>query len=208
MAAPRVSKAERFEKTRRALLDEARTLFAERGYTDTSIEDVAKGAKVTRGAAYHHFRDKAALFEAVYHEEQDAFIQFIAQRAQKAEGDLWERFVVTPCHAFIERAADPGFQRILHVDGPAVLGRAALEKSGSGMELTQQVYEIMMTAGMLKPLPVGPLIHLLWVLFFEAGLYIANASDPEKAQEDMLTTMLGVIDGLRVSPEPGEGANV
>jgi len=50
------------EATRAALLDEATRLFATRGYAGTSLEDVAVASQVTRGAVYHHFDGKQALF--------------------------------------------------------------------------------------------------------------------------------------------------
>ncbi len=198
--AHRLSKAERFEKTRRTLLGTARKLFAEHGYANTTTEEVVRHTKLTRGAVYYHFSDKAGLFEAVYNEEHKAFLQFIAARVQAAEGDIWQRFVVTTCHAFVERAADPHTQRILHVDGPAVLGRTATTKTEAGLDLAHQLFETLVTAGVLKPLAINPLISLLWALFFEAGVYIAQAADTATAQEEMLATLLEVVNGLRVSP--------
>jgi len=202
--ADRITKAEQYERTRRALLDAARELFAEQGYANTSTEEIVSRArsKVTRGAVYYHFRDKAGLFEAVYNEEQQNFLQFIAGRVQDAdaERDLWQRLVVTTCYAFVERAADPHTQRILHIDGPAVLGRTAATRTGPGLKLARQMFEALVSVGLLKPLSLDPLISLLWALFFEAGVYIANAADTATAQKDMLATMLEILDGLRVEP--------
>lgn len=115
--------------------------------------------------------------------------------------DLWQRMVVTTCHTFVERAVDPRTQRIMYVDGPAVLGRAAMEKIGPGIEFARGSFEALVAAGLLKPLPLEPLIYLLWALFFESGLYIASAADPATAREEMLTTMLEFLNGLRVSPK-------
>lgn len=201
--ADRLTKAEQYERTRSALLDAARELFAEQGYAATSTEDIVRRTRitVTRGAVYYHFHDKAGLFEAVYKEEHDAFIQFIAERVQAAEGDVWQRLVVTTCYAFVERAADPKVQRIMHVDGPAVLGRTAASRTRPGLELACQMFEALVAAGLLKPLSLDPLISLLWALFFEAGVYIANAADTAAAQEEMLATMLEILNGLRVNPE-------
>ncbi|HET9518850.1 MAG TPA: TetR family transcriptional regulator [Actinoplanes sp.] len=66
-AAPRAKslRQEHTEQTRHALVDAATRLFTERGYADTSIDDVAGAARVTRGALYHHFAGKQAIFNAV-----------------------------------------------------------------------------------------------------------------------------------------------
>ncbi len=53
------------EQTRLALLDAAETLFWEQGAARTSVLDIARTAGLTRGAFYHHFKDKAAIFEAL-----------------------------------------------------------------------------------------------------------------------------------------------
>src|SRR5579885_2891538 len=62
------SKAGRAESPRRALLDSARSLFGERGYAGTSVDEVVRHAGLTKGALYHHFRDKDDLFRAVVEE--------------------------------------------------------------------------------------------------------------------------------------------
>ena len=63
------------QDTRRALLDTARELFAENGFQATRTEEIVQRAGLTRGALYHHFRDKEDLFRAVYEEVGDEVIQ-------------------------------------------------------------------------------------------------------------------------------------
>src|SRR5579864_2130574 len=106
--------------TRSALLKVARKLFAERGYAETATEEVVRRARVTRGALYHHFRDKQDLFKAVLREEQmklAASIKAVAAR----QADPW-RSLIAGCHAFLDACLDPAMQQILLTDAPAVLG--------------------------------------------------------------------------------------
>ena len=139
-----VSKAEQSERTRRALLDAARELFAEHGYAKTSTEEVVRRAAVTRGALYYHFRDKAALFEAVYQEQRAALVQSIGERIQGAEGDMWQRSVATVCQAFVELATDPSVRRILYVDGPAVLDWNIVQGPTPALILLREIFEQLM----------------------------------------------------------------
>src|SRR4051812_27368826 len=53
-------------KTRHQLISVARKLFGKQGYVDTATEDIVRAAGVTRGALYHLFEDKTALFAAVF----------------------------------------------------------------------------------------------------------------------------------------------
>jgi AcrR family transcriptional regulator len=64
------SKAERAEVTRETLVRTARQLFADRGYAAVGTEEVVQRAGLTRGALYHHFRDKRDLFRAVYEQAE------------------------------------------------------------------------------------------------------------------------------------------
>src|SRR5215216_5342743 len=74
---PRSRKAEQSEATRAALIGVATDLFAERGYSAVSSEEIVRAAGVTRGALYHHFGGKEGLFEAVYEQIEVEFLQRI-----------------------------------------------------------------------------------------------------------------------------------
>lgn len=54
------------ESSRADILDAAATCFMERGYTETSIDDVARSLGATKGRIYHHFRSKADIFAEVF----------------------------------------------------------------------------------------------------------------------------------------------
>ncbi len=56
------------DKTRQNILDAAFDLFAGKGYTRTTLNEIASVAGVTRGAVYWHFKDKVDLFMALWKE--------------------------------------------------------------------------------------------------------------------------------------------
>ena len=195
-----LSKDEQSERTRRALINVARDMFTEQGYAQTATEELVQRAGVTRGALYYHYRDKAALFKAVFEEERTALIQAVLERIQAAEGDTWQRFVVTGCHAFIEYASSPSVRRIVHTDGPAVLDWVTLQQSGPGLMLLRTVFTRLMAEGLIEEQPIESLARLAWAMLFEASVYIGQAGDSAEAREEVLNTLLRLIAGLRLTP--------
>ncbi len=83
----RESQQTRGEKTQAALLDAAEELIVEKGMDGTSITDVAKRAGSSVGSVYHHFKDKKALFYALFHRMTQAMA---GQTEQAADPARWE----------------------------------------------------------------------------------------------------------------------
>ncbi len=196
----RISKAEQFQKTQRILLKTARKLFTQNGYANTSTEEIVHQAKVTRGALYYHYRDKADIFAAVFEEVRADSMQFVRGKMKAAEedgADLWQQ-VIVGCHAFIESALTPSMQRIVHTDGPSVLDWPVVQKSGPGLTLLRKVLGQLMDEDIIERMPVDPLAYVLWGTFFEAGVYIANADDIPAAREETAELLVRLLAGLRV----------
>src|SRR5215217_9668296 len=106
--------------TKRALVDVATKLFTDQGYAATSLDAIVAGARVTKGALYHHFSGKQALFEAVFERvESDASKRI--QEALKGQKDPWVK-ALAGLRAFLAVVQEPGYRRIVIQEGPAVLG--------------------------------------------------------------------------------------
>jgi AcrR family transcriptional regulator len=119
VATARRSNEERTRSTRRALISAARQRFESDGYAGTNLGQVAELAGVTKGALYHHFPNKRALYDAVVVEIQDEVYAHAKRRANKVD-DAWDR-LVEAFVSFIETTPEPGI-RLLMVEAPAVLG--------------------------------------------------------------------------------------
>ena len=119
----------------------------------------------------------------MFNEVRAAHIQFIRDRIQAAEGDLWQKVVVAGCYAFVESAAKPSVRRIVHTDGPAVLDWIVIQKRAPGLILLRDLFERLMAEGLVERRPLDPL--MLRTAFFEARMYIAQADDNATAQKDM-----------------------
>ena len=106
--------------TRERLVSEAAGLFARQGYEGTSIEAVLRASGASRGALYHHFIDKKALFEAALrHVHADAVQTTIAAARESADG---VEALKAGCVAWIRLARDPDVRRIVLIDAPSVVG--------------------------------------------------------------------------------------
>src|SRR6476659_1020373 len=106
--------------TKRALVDVAEELFTTNGYAATSLDAIVAAADVTKGALYHHFSGKQALFEAVF-EDLEAEAARSIQDALKGAGDPWEK-AMAGLRAFRDVVQQPTYRRVVIQEGPAVLG--------------------------------------------------------------------------------------
>jgi AcrR family transcriptional regulator len=198
--------------TRKSLVAAARTLFAERGYAATGTEDIVAAARVTRGALYHHFRDKAALFRAVMGEcAQEMAERLVEQETRRAEqhpGDAWQ-LLRTGFQSFLDACNDPDFQRIVLVEGPAVLGHSAWDAlvEEHGYLLLAEALTGAIQEGRIEALPVPPLTRMLAALISEASLYIARAEDHDLARQEAGAVLDRLLAGLAKSSPSGGGGH-
>jgi AcrR family transcriptional regulator len=191
-------KAEQSEATRAALLGAARNLFAERGYAAVGTEEIVKEAEVTRGALYHHFRDKKDLFRAVHEELEAEMAQRIAEQLSAGGASDPLDLLRDGARTFLDHTTGP-LARVTLVDAPAVLGwsewREIDERYGMGLVIA--ALQAAMDAGALRSRPVKPLAHLLLAAMGEAGMLVANADDPAAVRDQVEPPLLALLDGLR-----------
>jgi len=188
---------ERSRVTRERLLAHARTLFAERGYAAVGTEEIVRAAGVTRGALYHQFRDKAALFEAVVEEVEAETTAAVAEQAVATDGPPLEA-LRAGARAFLTLCADPGVERILLLDAPAVLGWERWREIGlrHGLGLVTGVLEAGMENGTIARQPVTALAHLLIGALDEGAMLVARADDRGAARRDVDAVIDRLLDGL------------
>ena len=190
---------ENSKATRRGLIDAARVLFTERGYADTSTEEIVRRSRVTRGALYHHFNGKQDLFKAVLEEVNARVSDAIAGRALE-QGDVWSG-VVRGIDAFLDACLDPAYQRIVLLDGPAVLGWEQWREIGEhhGLGIIRAAVSQAVEEGVIDPQPVEPLAHILHGALNEAGMHIARSADVKAARAEAGDSVFRLIEGLRRS---------
>jgi AcrR family transcriptional regulator len=192
------TKAGQREATTAALIKAARELFADRGYAAVGTEEIVQRAGVTRGALYHHFKGgKEDLFQAVLVQISAETTQLVMQAAAQVE-DPWEA-LVAGADAFLDASANPEVQRIMLVDGPAVLGWDAWRAADGdyALGLLEAALQRAIDAGRLIEQPARALAHVLIGALDEAAMVVARAEDPAQARREMGQTLRRLLEGLR-----------
>lgn len=196
MPTPRRSQADRSRSTRAALIETARGLFADRGYANVPADEIVSAAGVTRGALYHHFADKQALFLEVF-EELEAELSAEVKAAVDAAPDHWTGMVAA-LSRFLDACQRPEVVRIALTDAPAVLGwqrwREVEARHGLGL-ITEQL-DVAVTNGLLVAAPVPALAQLVLSAVIEAALLIAHAADPAAERSEAEQALLVLLSGL------------
>ncbi|WP_439518085.1 TetR/AcrR family transcriptional regulator [Hydrogenophaga sp.] len=167
----RRSQGERTEATRAALIQAARALFEERGYAATGTPQIVSAASVTRGALYHHFADKAQLFEAVAEQAALEVADEIALQS-RVHADAVEA-LMAGAQAYFAAMAEKGRARLLLLEAPAVLGAErvrALNELAGFQALLEGLRQALPGAGQ----PLQELAVLLSAMFDRAALAIAR----------------------------------
>lgn len=158
--------------TRDHLIETAQRLFGERGFAATPLEEVVAEAGLTRGAVYHHFKDKRALFEAVVDRVLLELVNVVEKRTLKRAARDGGEPELDALESFVEALSEPAAQRILSVDGPAALGEqhwGALMRARL-VEPIERVLARGVEAGTLDPARVPALARLLLGSLREAAL--------------------------------------
>ncbi len=184
------------EETRATLLAAARTFFAERGYADTSMDELTAQAGLTRGALYHHFGDKKGLLAAVVDQidaEMDERLQAISNNAE----DAWDGFV-RRCHAYLEMALEPKMQRIVLCDAKAVLGGASPESHQYCVGSMEGLIQALMDQGRIEQADPHALASLIYGSLAEAAFWIAQGEDGDARLVKGLAALDLLLRGLLI----------
>jgi AcrR family transcriptional regulator len=190
--------AERRATTIDAILTVARRLFGAQGFAATTMDDIAEGAGLAKGAVYHHFKTKEAVFEAVFDQVSRDLVAEI-DRAARAEKDVLAAMVAGTQHYFAACAKGPTGRIILR-DGPAVLGWERwreIDAEHFGGKMPRALASAM-EAGLIARQPVEPLARLLLGAVTEAAVACSGRSDIARAGAEYARAFKSLIEALRL----------
>jgi AcrR family transcriptional regulator len=184
------------EATRQLLVGVARQLFSEQGYAETSVEDIIQRAGVARGALYHHFAGKDALFRAVYEAVQADTASRVVKAALAVE-EPWGG-VRAGLSAFLDACLEPQFRRVVVLDSVSVLQHQAWEGGIEHVELPMlRAVLTPLVDNYLSGLAAEALVHVALGGLYGAALYIARSAEPRAARTEVEAVLDTLIDGLR-----------
>jgi AcrR family transcriptional regulator len=198
MTNPRRTQAERAAETRETLIAAARPLFAEHGFADVALETIVRAAGVTRGALYHHFADKTALFAAVFERLEAEVATRMTEAIAAANEDDPVEVMRLGANFWLDACADPEIQRITLIDAPAVLGWTRWTEIGDQYNtgLVRQLLAGAIETGRIPDQPVDATALTLLAAMRELTLYIARADDYRTARDEAGVIMNRLIQSL------------
>jgi AcrR family transcriptional regulator len=194
---PRSSlRAEQVAQTRSALVEAGRRLFGRQGFAATSVDDLAREARLTTGALYHHFPTKTALFETVFESVHADLLEDSMRAGIGADNEV--EFIARGLESFLDAVLDPEVARIIVTDAPAVLG---LERF---TELDERYAFGPLVAGLEAAKSTGALIvdypetlaRLLFGALTRGAMLIASSADPKSTRQAVATTVRALLTGL------------
>lgn len=184
------------EATRAALLDSARELFTRKGFTSTSLDEVAAGARLTKGALYHHFTNKQHLFEEVLERVNDQVVDAVLEAGSEA-ADPWAR-LDRGLEAFLDACLDPGYQKIGLQQAPAVLGWQRCRELEARMRDLLNALLVQLSDEGETRLDASPLLtRMLFRMLSEAALAIGEAEDQKAVRAEVGTLVRELLRSLR-----------
>ncbi|WP_342148287.1 TetR/AcrR family transcriptional regulator [Methylorubrum sp. SB2] len=188
-------RARMMEETRAKLLLAARNAFAEKGFAAASMDELTAAAGLTRGALYHNFGDKKGLLRAVL-EQLDAEMVAKARAVGERAATPWAGFL-EECVAYIELALEPEIQRIMLLDGPAVLGDPSRWPGQTAcLRATTETIQALIDSGTLHPVDAEAAARLINGAALDAALWVAAADEPRAVLPKAIEAFRCLASGL------------
>ncbi len=190
-----IKRSESMAETRDQLVRAARRAFAKHGFASASMDDLTASVGLTRGALYHNFGDKRGLLAAVI-EQIDSEIAERLQAVRQKAPTVWQG-LLDEGSAYIEMAIEPDIQRIMHRDGPSVLGDPSQWPGENAcLKMTMQTIQTLIQANVVQPVDVEAAGRLLNGAALTAASWVASADEPTEVMPRAIRAFRQLASGL------------
>jgi AcrR family transcriptional regulator len=187
------------------LIEQGEQLFTEYGYSATSLDAIVAGAEVTKGALYHHFSGKQALFEAVFERVEAAAAQAVTN-AVEGHDDPWDK-ALAGLRAFLDVVQQPTYRRIVILEGPAVLGWTRFREQAERSTFTTVLEIVSSVLQANGPELDEEMVDTFSRIFFgamsSAGEWVSTSQDPNAAAARVEAAIGFILNGMRAQLEAG-----
>jgi AcrR family transcriptional regulator len=187
------------ESTRRAILDAARDTFSANGYASASLDEIASKSRVTKGALYHYFESKQALFQTVVEELEDT----LAARITAAVSDTaptWDG-LTQGVAVYLDMCEEPAYRRIVLQDAPGVLGRDRWNEIGERRThgMMRGAVESLMARGVMHRAPSDVVAQAFLAVISQTALSVAATDNPTAARAEAELVIERMLSGFRLA---------
>jgi AcrR family transcriptional regulator len=195
-------RAEQVKQTRAALVEAGRLLFGRDGFAATSVDDLARQARVTTGALYYHFPNKTTLFETVFEAVHGELLDAAERAASDASDEL--EFLALGFEAYLDQLLKPDVQRIVITDAPAVLGLARFTELDEryAFAVIAEALRSATAAGKLAVEDPETVTRLLLGALVRGGTLIAGSAEPDRTRDAVARAMRKMLDGFASGTRP------
>jgi AcrR family transcriptional regulator len=186
--------------TRAAVLNAAADQFVMRGFVETTIDDVAAAARVSKGTVYYHFTDKAELFEAVFRDRQAALVETVARAVADESGDPWAKLRVG-LSAYLDQTIEDDDHRALLQVAPTALGASRCREidEAMGVPILRAALQGIADNGQLPQQPLDMAAKILFAALCEAAMAAGADANPRRARRHAAFVLDAIISGLQAS---------
>jgi len=184
------------EETKNKLINAARKMFAQKGFSATSMDELTASVGLTRGALYHNFGNKFGLLSAVV-TKVDSEMALKAKEIACEAKEGWSH-LLAECIAYIKMALDVEFQRIVLLDGPAFLGDPSNWPSQNAcFKETCSTMRKIVAMGEMKQVDVEAAARLINGAAMNAALWVAASEKPELRLPKAIEVFSLMVESLR-----------
>ncbi len=188
------------DATRHKLIMVAHDLFSHKGYPQTSLDTIVTKAQMTKGAVYHHFKNKQQVYAACYEYQARQVAQYIAQTPQTE--DAWAD-ALSQCQAFLDFVIKQGKASMPLQEVISVLGYERWIKLDSQhtMGIMLNAVERLQTAKLVKPYPAPLLAQTLYGLLVSSAMSLSAFKPNKQSLQQQKMLVQDLLSGIRLSNE-------
>ena len=186
------------EATRDKLVRVAHDLFSQQGYAQTSLDTIVTKAQMSKGAVYHHFKNKQQVYAACYEYQAQQVAQYIAQTPPT--DDAWQD-ALNQCQAFLDFVIKKGKASMPLQEVISVLGYDSWLKLDTRhtMGIIVDTVERLQKAKLIKPYPTSLLAQTFYGLLVSSAMSLSASKPNKQSLQQQKMLVQDMLSGLRVN---------